>query len=275
MGRTLVLICYVIGYLFLHASSAVLAVPSAVFYRVGNGDAVLVRNSSRELLLVDGGPTHDVDFHMVESYESGLCSISFVVLTHPHADHLAGLLRILKHCDIETVYFNPVSHSSVLYSEWKKLLEKSGVSVKTLKKGDSFKFGEFTVHCLWPPENLNDIPDNENLNNHSIVLLLDSVDKEILLLGDAESSVLKKLDTDFINSLVQGGLDVIKISHHGASDSMSQNFYDELTPNNVVISVGAKNKYGHPNVEVMSYFESRSVPLYRTDHHGTVRFSFK
>ncbi len=248
-----------------------------IFFNVGQGDAIYVKTPNNKTVLIDGGSSYDIDYFLYKLKPLQKCNLDVVVLTHPHKDHVFGLLRVLERCRVGMVLHNDVTFKSRAYNDFKNLLENKNVRQATIEQGSLLLDGvEFII--LWPSgEFLNDERQKnsiKNPNNLSVVLLVDYDDTEVLLTGDAESDILQKIDTKSITSKVENGLDIYKVSHQGAKDGLNKAFIDALDIKRAVISVG-NNSYGHPSEEVLMYFKSRKIEVLRTDQQGTIRFSFE
>ena len=111
------------------------------------------------------------------------------------------------------------------------------------------------------------IYDNENDNSNVIYTELNGY--KFMFMGDASITTEKEILSKYNLSDV----DVLKVGHHGSKTSSSIEFIDELNPKYSIISVGKKNRYGHPNKEVLDNLkESR---IYRTDQDGSIMFKIK
>lgn len=224
---------------------------SITFFDVGQGDAILLTSNS-ECLLVDGGPNFEILSKLLKYCGLFKCDLHRVVSTHAHADHLNGILRVLQYCTYD------------IFNSNFDIINKMDVS--PLLKHDKFIFGKFIVYVLWPPKIY-----NGNINDLSIVLLIDYLDKEILLTGDIGAKIFDQIKFEDYKYIIDGELDILKVSHHGSLDSFNEKVLQNLDIKNAVISVG-KNSYGHPSSYYLEFFENNHVNLYRTDEFGDVTF---
>ena len=245
-------------------------IPEVTFLNVGQGDSILIVTPDGKKLLVDGGPDFTADSYLNDYFPLNNCSLEAVFLTHPHQDHLEGLLRVLDHCKVRSVFYNEVSYSSGLYLEWaERLEERASNTVRPFVAGDSLLLGELELYGLWPsPEYLKN-PDS-NINNSSLVFLVKHGNFEALLTGDAEDPVLRQLPTPS----VKGRLDVYKLSHHGSRNGLNYAFWKALNPINTVISVGVGNSFGHPHADVLGILQNEATLIRRTDVDGTVKIRY-
>ena len=239
------------------------------FFDIGQGDAILISSKDRGKMLIDGGPDYKLSTLLTDEFIYNNCALDYVLLTHPHADHLKGLTRVVNNCKIDTVLFNKVTYDSELYKDFvRKFIDKDYLGVSTR---DIYKLGQFNLHIFWPDKSfLSNTAAIKNVNNVSIVLLLDYGKFEALFTGDLEKEYLAKLDYAKMQELIQGDLEVLKVPHHGSIDSLDKNLYINLHPKICVISVGYNNKYGHPDKAVIDYLEKIKCEIKRTDLEGTI-----
>ena len=164
--------------------------------------------------------------------------------------------------------FNDVDFTSREFSYFKEEIQK--LNVKNVFAGDEFTIDGVTLKILWPSEEFlqNKVSD---INDTSVVVLLDYGDFEALLTGDATSKVLKNIDLEAIKPYVGGEFDVLKVPHHGSKYSLAKDFYIGLKPENCVISVGEKYKFGHPAQEIIDFLEEIECKVLRTDKEGDIK----
>lgn len=240
---------------------------------VGQGDSLLVKFPHGEFILVDGGPDPSLTTKLLSNLPPGPCVLKAVVLTHPHSDHLAGLIDVVKLCTIETAFTTEYASKSFGYEKWLKALAYSKSSGKLgsvvyVYAGDSFEVDGVVFQVLWPPGSKY-VQEVRNANYASIVLLLKYRDFSALLTGDAEASVY--YSGEF--SKLRSPLTLLKAPHHGSIDSLNKDFFEKIKPGIVVVSVGAGNNFGHPSPVTLSYYASLGSRIYRTDHDGDVDIS--
>jgi competence protein ComEC len=233
---------------------------------VGQGDAVFVQADNGMQVLIDGGPDNSILSKLGEVMPFWDRSIDLVILTHPHADHLDGLVEVLRRYSIDTVLETGVNHSIPEYSEWHQLLKDKNIKVVLAKTGQRIKLSDSAyLDILTPFEDFTD-KSSKNIHDAMIVSKLTYGSTTALLMGDAERS----LEYQLLFSGMNLKSDILKVGHHGSKTSTSDEFLQAVLPRFAIISVGKKNRYGHPYQEVMDILEKFGVKTLRTDLVGSV-----
>ena len=225
---------------------------------VGQGDAVLIQVPGGATVLVDGGPGSQVTDRLAEN---GVEKLDAVILTHPHADHLAGLIPVIEKYPVDTVIDAAPGSSSTMYRDFLKQVESRNLPYVVARRGQVMDFGELELKVLHPTDTMK--ADDTNAN--SVVLLAGYRGLDILLSGDAEGDVLTTLDLPQV--------EVFKVPHHGSKDSSMKAFLEKVKPEVAVISVGEGNSYGHPVEDTLDKLRASGAKIFRTDRQGTIRIS--
>ncbi|NIT03568.1 MBL fold metallo-hydrolase [Candidatus Saccharibacteria bacterium] len=228
------------------------------FYDVGQGDAILIEKGDTQIL-VDGDPNRDILNHLGRDLLPWDREIELLVLTHPHADHLTGLLSVLERYQIKRILYYPSVYETQGYEQFRKMSATEGARILHAVAGGQIRVGELILHIIWPTANF----QAKNINNESVVLLLDYLDFEVLLLGDAEADVQRQLPINY-------DIEVLKIAHHGSWDGTYEPLLRTANPDIAIISSGKDNRYGHPHAQALSLLAELEMPVLRTDIDGTV-----
>jgi beta-lactamase superfamily II metal-dependent hydrolase len=242
---------------------------------VGQGDAILVESRDGARMLVDGGPDPE---RLLAELDAVVAPwdrrLDIVVLTHPHEDHVAGLVRALERYRVGRVFEPGMRGSGPGWHAWDALLRHPGAPpCAALAAGGVLRLGAIALRVLWPLPG--DVPlepgsTGRDINDTSIVLLGEADGRRFLLTGDAEG------DTDpgvLAASLPR--IDVLKVAHHGSATATGAALLGATRPAIALVSVGTGNDYGHPAPSTLARLSSSGARVYRTDLDGRleVRFS--
>lgn len=238
------------------------------FFDIGQGDSELVEFPNGNQVLIDGGP----DARVVEKLGSVMPfwdrSLDLVILTHPHVDHLAGLLEVLKRYNVGMIMETGVNYSTSEYAEWHKLLKEKGIPIIIAKRGQRIVAGQNSFFDVLTPFDDFVGKSVSNVHDAMIVSRLRYGSTTVLFTGDAEKPVEYRLlmsNTDLV-------ADILKVGHHGSKTSTTEDFLTRVHPRFAVISVGKKNKYGHPHQGVIDRLKSFGIETLRTDENGGILF---
>ncbi len=249
---------------------------------VGQGDAILIQKADYQIL-IDGGPDDKVLSELGKTMPPSDRKIEEVVLTHPHADHLRGLISVVDRYEIGKIRYTGASYESNGYKEFLDKIKQKNIPLDVPELGDKetlFPGGEVTY--LWPGKKFEEKTE-QNLNNVSLVMRFCYFSHCALLTGDQEVDEQKEMFGHHVchPELVSGSpqtcllsADLLKLSHHGSANGANELTFDTVKPKMAAISVGAENKYGHPHQGVIDLLGKYAVPYYRTDQNGTVKFVF-
>lgn len=230
------------------------------FIDVGQADCALIE-CNNAFALIDGGNYADGEM-VVEYLEvQGVQRLNLVVGTHPHEDHIGGLPQVLAAYPADNVWFSAIPYTNYTVTNFLNSVKKQGKDVIRPENGQTFKLGGATITVLGPVRD-----DYEDVNNISLVLMVQYGNTRFLFTGDMESLA----EHDLVESGADIKADVLKVGHHGSYSSTSYLFLREVMPTYAVISVGAANEYGHPHRDPLSRLRDADVTIYRTDSMYTV-----
>lgn len=247
-----------------------------IFCDVGQGDAVLAVKGKTQVL-IDGGPNNKVLECLSNHMPFWDKNIELVVLTHPEADHITGLVPVLERYSVNQILANSLLTDSGVFSKFRDLVIADKIPVYSPENGDKIKIAEMELDVLFPLEKLgnevvwqSDQPQDVmgisaysgNLNQTAIALELKDHDFKALLTGDIGITEENQISVESV--------DVLKVGHHGSKYSTSLSFLEEIKPKLAVISVGANNSYGHPAPEILQRLKDLGIKIRRTDIHGEI-----
>ena len=234
-----------------------------IFCDVGQGDAILITHGSTQIL-VDGGPDHQVLDCLGENLPFWDQTIEMVLATHPDADHITGLVEVIKRYQVKQFVLNSVGKESAVFEAFQKAVLAEGAPVYFPQTGDQINSGSLKMKFLWPQKQTSVLGATtlaKEANETSLVVQLSYQDFEALLTGDISSQIETRLDLEDV--------EVLKVPHHGSKYSTSPELLDQTSPEVIIISVG-KNSFGHPTDEVLTRIKEKQIPYLRTDQEGTI-----
>jgi competence protein ComEC len=240
---------------------------------VGQGDSILLEGDRGGRILVDGGPDPNVLMadldHYIPTWDRRLDAI---ILTHPHDDHVAGLVAVVERYQVGRAFESGWAVDTPAYRAWKSALAARGLEPERLSTGETLRLDDATLQVLWPDDGTTRSPlldpaatSNRQINDASVVLLGEYEGRRFLLTGDTEDDV-----DPILLSRGLPTLDMLKVAHHGSATASSDVLLATVRPSIAVISVGAKNMYGHPNAATVARLRAHSTRVARTDQEGTV-----
>lgn len=236
---------------------------------VGDGDAVLLRSGSVEVL-VDAGPDRAVLGGLGECMPLFDRYIEAVILTHPHADHVAGLIHVLRRYRVGEVLVTEPGDGE-LWSAVEAALDKVGVPIRILRSGTTISLPRADLAVLWPPPGFRSSANDPN-DYSAVIRAGPSGSKDstwVMLTGDATPAV----EAALLDSGLSGPTDVLKVAHHGSRFSTTAGFVGAVRPRLAVVSTGDRFA-NHPAWVVLERLRRAGAEIYRTDLDGHLRFSF-
>jgi competence protein ComEC len=243
---------------------------------VGQGSSTLVQMPGGVNMLIDGGGFHDSSFDMGRAviapflYAKRIWKVDIAVLTHPHPDHLQGLIHIVDAFDVREVWCTGLKSDEDLYRLWEKTVARRNIKVRILSaqsppavvSGVNFQF-------LWPPHlprpTVPGLPYGET-NNASLVIKVTYGARRFLVTGDISASIEASLTA----SGKDLKSDVLFVPHHGSLSSSSPDFIHAVSCRFAVISAGKNNVFRHPHPAVLERYRSAGATIFRTDRDGAV-----
>ena len=242
-----------------------------VFLDVGQGDALAIRSPGGRWILVDTGPrgrTYDAGARVVLPYlrRRGVVRIEALVLTHPDLDHIGGAEAVVQALDVGYVLDPAQATGKDAYVGVLEAASRDAVPWLEARRDVSITLDGVQISVLYPNDSRTPASyGGTDSNAQSVVLLVRYGEFEALLTGDApvavEEAILDDLPSD---------LEVLKVGHHGSNTSTSPLLLAQTSPEVAVISVGARNRYGHPHTDVLTRIIESGARILRTDLSGDI-----
>lgn len=206
------------------------------FLDVGHGDCTII-TSGDDTIVVDTGSVSSSEHVLNYLYKNNVKDIDYMFVTHPHDDHYGGVTSIYNYYVVNKYYTN-----------------------KNTSRGDKYTIGNINMYVLNPPRS----EKYSNVNDESIVLMIEKNNFRVLLTGDIE----KAAENDILNSGLDIDADVLKVSHHGSDSSSQEKFLLRVSPSISVIS--CSDKYNNPSEDVVDRLMHMGNTVYITKRDGDI-----
>jgi competence protein ComEC len=238
------------------------------FLDVGQGDATFIESPTGTQVLIDGGRDRSALRRLPEAMSIFDRSIDVALATHPDADHIGGLVDVLKRYDIATIIMTENVSDSPVYEAFMNAVEHEGANVILARRGQVIDLGRgeagsTTLAILFPDRDVTKVESNTS----SIVAKLSYGDADVLLTGDSPQAI-----EEYLVSLNGTALqsEILKVGHHGSRTSTAATFVAAVRPTLGIISAGKDNDYGHPHKEVLDTLASYGVETKNTADVGSI-----
>jgi competence protein ComEC len=238
---------------------------------VGQGDSSLIITPEGKSVLIDAGPPQAGDEVVAALRKRDVRSLDLAVATHPHADHIGGMRRVIENFEVKNFLDSGQEYTSKEYERMLDAIAKKRIKLIDAKKGMKFDLDSgVKFEVLNPQANdqwIRKVRSGGSVENaNSVVLLLSYGKFSMLFTGDAETET-EDLMMD-ANAPLRA--QVLKVGHHGSRYATSARFLNAVAPKDAVISCGADNRYGHPAEETLDRLRKAGVKIYRTDLNGEI-----
>ena len=241
-----------------------------IFMDVGQGDAALIIFPNDKTMLIDAGQRNQYEDMGTEVVMPVLKylnieKLDWVVMSHPHSDHIGGLVNLINEVKIDTLLDSFIPYKSWTYKTIIRGADKNEVYVSHPHQGEVMKLSDNVIIEFLAPDSVFAVSEH-NVNNASIVFKLSYGATSVLFTGDLEYEGDQFL-LPYENML---NVNVLKVAHHGSITSTTTSLLDFIQPDIAVVSVGRKNKFKHPSSIVMERLEERNIDIHRTDTDGAL-----
>lgn len=233
------------------------------FLDAGQGDSILVRSEDKNML-IDAGTNEDEE--MVVSYlkKLGIEHLDYIIATHPHIDHIGGMDAVMEKFSVGICFMPQETYNSESYHAVMEVMKEKKIKTRTPEFQENYEIGSGRFVFITPDSD----KQYEDVNDSSLGIRLTNGKHSFLLCGDISTFLEKQI----LDSGISIRSDVMKLNHHGSSDSNSWNFIKEVSPSYVVVTCGRRNEFGHPHEKVMKRIKKIGAGIFRTDRQGTIVF---
>ena len=234
------------------------------FLDVGQGDSEFIQLPNGECMLIDAGISESASKIASKITELGYEKIDYLIATHPHADHIGGMQKIVENFEIGEIYMPRASTNTKTFENLLQAISDKGLSINTAKAGKViFDSDDLKIEFIAP------ISDSyKDLNNYSAVVRLQYGNSVFLFTGDAEGLAENEMLNAYSKSVLKA--DVLKVGHHGSNTASSADFINAVLPKYAVIEVGEGNSYRHPHEESIRNLNAVGAEILRTDTNGNI-----
>lgn len=238
---------------------------------VGQGDAILIQTPAHQNILIDGGPSPSaIDLELSEKLPFWDRKIDLVILTEPQADHVTGVIEVLRKYAVYQVYETGLDYKSTAYQQWLSLTKTPSIKREIAHSQQQIELGDgMRIEVLHPPPAFLEGTSND-LNNNGLILRLSWNSVSFLFTSDIQ----KEAEWYITGQGTCLNSTVLKVGHHGSATSTSEQFLAAVDPEIAVVSVGSENRFGLPSSEVINRLSVRLSPerVYLTSTNGTIEF---
>lgn len=235
-------------------------------FDVGQGDGIYVKLPTRENILIDGGSSSKkkVGAYVLKNgikYYGG-ATLDYVFVSHSDSDHYSGITELLEEptITIRHLVLPDITNPDEAYERLVTTAQRQGIEIVYMKEGDKLSFGKVTFTCLNPEQR-----SYEDKNQSSIVLYMQYKRFDALFTGDMDEEVEQR-----IVGKLPARVAVLKVAHHGSATASSEAFLQQVSFQTALVSVGERNRYGHPAQVVMERLSQYCERIYLTKEAGGI-----
>ncbi|MFI7391772.1 ComEC/Rec2 family competence protein [Streptomyces tendae] len=236
---------------------------------VGQGDALVLAAGEGTAVVVDAGPDPAPVDHCLRSL--GITRVPLVLLTHYHADHVAGLPGVLRGRSVGAIETTALEEPADQAEFVRRQATARHIPLRHASAGEQRRSGPLSWQVVWPPPSppTTTAPGTEGgPNDASVTLLVRTAGIRLLLLGDLEPPAQRELARSPAAAALEG-VDVLKVAHHGSAHQDFA-FLRQVAPRLAVISCGEDNTYGHPAPGTVAALRAQGATVLRTDRDGAL-----
>ena len=232
-------------------------------FDIGQAECFLIEKGN-VTALIDCGNTSQGK-NIVDSIKKrGINKIDYIFITHPHEDHMGGMLEIINNLQVGNIILPDINPKKVTTKWYKKIisqLSRENYQIEIAEKNKKYNLENVEIKIISAVAS-----KGNNINNYSTVLKVTYGQNSIIMTGDAENVV----ENELLKTGENIKATILKVGHHGSKMATTEEFIDAVNPKYALISCGVNNTYNHPSQEVIERLNKKNIKTYRTDEQGEV-----
>lgn len=236
---------------------------------VGQGDSLLILSPQGKSVLIDAGPPDAGDDVVAALRQHGVKQVDLAVATHPHADHIGGMKKVMDTLPVRKFLDSGQTYASATYERMLREIQENKIGFVKAVRGQTIELEPgVKLEVLNPGKQLfTNVRTGGSVENaNSVVLRLSYGNFAMVFTGDAEFET----EAQIMNSGANISAQVLKIGHHGSRHATSGKFLETVRPQIAVISDGSSNDYGHPSQATLDRLKRGNIKTFRTDLNGEI-----
>lgn len=257
---------------------------------VGQGDATVIIAPSGDAVLIDAGPCgmgKDTVIPFLKA--NGIASLSYIMATHYHEDHICGIPEVIAGADSILGTHDDIAPENGVYDRgglpdsddgsFESYISSIAVMRNAVEPGQIIMLGDVSIEAMaangkMPDGTAVDIGDPPDENAMSMALVVEFNGFRMFIGGDITGGGYPGNEMPDVESAIAdtvGDIDVLRVSHHGSAASTKESFLDATAPETAVISVGDDNDYSHPHEDTIDRLLERNMDIFQTERGSLER----
>jgi beta-lactamase superfamily II metal-dependent hydrolase len=234
---------------------------------VGQGDSLLIITPEKKTVLIDGGLAKSAETILTTLQQHQITQLDLVVATHPHADHIGGINKVLAAIPVKAFLDSGQAHPTQTYQKMLQAVKANIGNMRIARQGQTFTLDSgITLAVLGPSEPLLAKVSGSEENANSVIIKLTYGSFRMLFTGDSEDETEERLRENHLDLQAQ----VLKVAHHGSNYATTDEFLQAVKPQVALISCGQDNDYGHPAPNTLARLQAAKIKIHRTDLEGEI-----
>lgn len=234
------------------------------FVDVGQGDGSLII-SDGEAMVIDTGERDETDRFLKYLEEQGVTKLKYLIITHPHTDHMGEAADILSAIPTDNIIMPKITGDQVptnsTYKKFLQTVQKLGMKI-TASSDATYELGSIQFETFTTKEKHSD------LNNYSTLVKVVDGENSFLFTGDCEHEE----ESEMLEQGFDLSANVLSVGHHGSAYSSTEEFLEAVNPQYAIVSCGKNNSYGHPHEETVERLQRYTKNYYTTPENGSIVF---